>query len=224
MANILDYLLHLPAWILWLIFLAENVMITMLVLLFGKTYRYTTREWLICGTTNVLNTVVTFAGCWMWAKGIISISTNISFTILTDFLILFFAMDLLMYLFHYVIHKTFLYNVIHQLHHQSVDPTPMDLFILHPAEAIGFGALWLILLTTATFNIYAIIIYLIVNVIFGLTGHLGMEPLPDKVRNSPLIRYLGTSTFHHDHHQDIRYNYGFYTSIWDRIADTYKNT
>jgi len=223
MEKVLDYLLHLPALTLWLIFLAENAGITILVLLVSKifykgNYSYSARQWLISGITNVLNTVVTYAGYWMWANGIISISSERSWIIITDLLVLFFAMDLLMFIFHYIIHKSFLFKAVHQLHHLSVDPTPLDLFILHPVEALGFGSLWLMLLVVGNFNIYAIIIYLILNVLFGLMGHLGTDPLP-KWR---ALRYLGTSTFHHDHHQDVKYNFGFYTSIWDRIAGTYK--
>ncbi|SFE34909.1 Fatty acid hydroxylase superfamily protein [Chitinophaga sp. CF118] len=227
MGNVLDYLLHLPALALWFIFLAENGLITILVLLSGKlfykgSYSYTSREWVICGLTNILNTVVTYAGFLMWKHDIISIATDVSWIIILDFLFLFFAMDLLMFIFHYIIHKTFLFKDVHQLHHQSINPTPIDLFVLHPVEALGFGGLWLILLMLYAFNIYAVMVYLIVNVIFGLAGHLGMEPLPEKVRGLPLVKYLGTSTFHHHHHQDIHYNFGFYTSIWDRILSTYK--
>lgn len=221
MRDVLDYLLQLPTLVLWLIFLAENLLITIAVLLFGKLSSYTAREWLICTVTNLLNTVVTYGGYWMWKHGIIVINTDISWMMMPDFLILFFAMDLLMFVFHLIIHKTFLFKAIHQLHHQSVDPTPIDLFILHPVEAMAFGALWLILLTLYPFNIYAVMTYLTVNVIFGLAGHLGMEPLPEKVRNLPLLKYLGTSTFHHNHHQDIHHNFGFYTSIWDRLFGTY---
>lgn len=172
--------------------------------------------------TNVLNTVVTFAGFWLWKQGIITINTDISWAVLWHFVLLFFAMDLLMFVFHYFIHKTFLYKAVHQLHHEATDPKPIDLFILHPVETIAFGGMWVGLLTLYIFNIYAIIIYLVVNVVFGLAGHLGLEPLPARIREQPVIRYLGTSTFHHNHHKDVAYNFGFYTSIWDRLMGTYK--
>jgi sterol desaturase/sphingolipid hydroxylase (fatty acid hydroxylase superfamily) len=129
-------------------------------------------------------------------------------------------MDLLMYLFHYLIHKTFLYKAVHLLHHEAVDPKPIDLFILHPVETFSFGALWLILLVSYPFNGYAIALYLLINILFGLMGHLGREPLPEKVRRLPVLRYLGTSTFHHDHHKDVNHNFGFYTTIWDRLFGT----
>src|SRR4051812_13325304 len=141
----LNYLLALPTLSLWLIFFIENVIITALVLLSGrliKKYSYTAREWQICFLTNILNTVVTYAGFWLWKNNIIHISTNISWKIITDFLVLFLAMDLLMFIFHYIIHKTFLFKTIHQLHHQSTDPSPIDLFVLHPIETIAFGSLW----------------------------------------------------------------------------------
>jgi len=233
MADILDFLLHLPTPMVWVIFLSENVAITLGVLITGgvlqqkfrppqtSSYRYTKREVLICIFTNILNTVVTYVGFWLWKEGIIKIAFTTWMSIIPDFIILFMAMDLLMYIFHFIIHKTFLYNAIHQLHHQAVDPKPIDLFVLHPIETLSFGGLWLIVLVVHAFNIYAIMAFLTVNVVFGLVGHLGLEPLPERLRSSFFLKYIGTSTFHHEHHQDVQHNFGFYTNIWDRLFDTH---
>lgn len=230
----LDFLLHLSTPVLWGFFLAENLAITVLVLVAGRiiqryaapgvaSYQYTRREWLWCMVTNVLNTVITYIGFWCWRKGLITISAGISWRILVDFCLLFLAMDLLMYAFHFIVHKTFLYKAIHQLHHMATDPKPIDLFILHPVETLSFGALWVLLLLLYPFNIYAIVIYLVVNVVFGMMGHLGIEPLPPAtLQRHPWLRYLGTSGFHHDHHRDVNANFGFYTSLWDRFFGTYK--
>lgn len=234
MNNLLNYLSQLPPTALWLIFLVENVVITLTVLWAGKqihhkatgtavTFTYTSGDWQICALTNILNTLVTYAGYWLWQHGLITITTGFSWSIIPDFLLLFLGMDLLMFIFHYAIHKTFLYKTIHNLHHQSVHPKPIDLFILHPVETISFGALWLLLLMVKDFNIYAVMVYLAVNVLFGMVGHLGIEPLPRHLRNMPLIKYIGTSTFHHNHHEDVQYNFGFYTSIWDRLLGTHKS-
>ncbi|OQP64269.1 fatty acid hydroxylase [Niastella vici] len=220
--------------LIWTIFLVENVLLTVLVLLLGRYIQRrlsaqgvtpvaaSRKEWFICAGTNVLNTVVTYAGYWLWKQGFITISYEISWTIVTHLLLLLMAMDLLMFLFHYLIHKTFLYKAIHGLHHQAIHPKPMDLFILHPVETVCFGALWLVLLVIFPFNICAIILYLTLNLAFGLTGHLGIEPLPAAIRQWPVLRYLGTSTFHHDHHEHVGYNFGFYTNLWDRLFGTYK--
>lgn len=220
--------------LIWTIFLVENVLLTVLVLVLGRYIQRwlspqavvpiaaTRNEWIICSGTNVLNTVVTYAGYWLWKQGFIKISYEVSWTVATHFLLLIMAMDLLMFLFHYLIHKTFLYKAIHGLHHQAIHPKPMDLFILHPVETVCFGALWLLLLVIFPFNIYAIILYLTLNLAFGLTGHLGIEPLPATIRQWPVLRYLGTSTFHHDHHEHVGYNFGFYTNLWDRLFGTFR--
>jgi lathosterol oxidase len=232
MTNLLNKIAALPVWAVWGLFLLENVLLTGLVLgagrlllqklqkTGGEASAYTRREWILCGVTNILNTVVTYAGFWLWKKHLITITMGGSWRILPDFLLLFFSMDLLMFLFHFLIHKTFLYRSIHLLHHGSIDPKPIDLFILHPVETLSFGTLWLVLLILYPFNIYSILIYLTVNLVFGLTGHLGMEPLPENIQQLPVLRWLGGSTFHHHHHKDIHYNFGFYTTIWDRLFGT----
>jgi sterol desaturase/sphingolipid hydroxylase (fatty acid hydroxylase superfamily) len=235
MDTLLDTLRNAPSWLLWIIFLAENTAILLGVLVWGRRlqgasephplhpFAYTRRQWRIAAITTILNTAITYAGYWLWTQNFIRLSTAFSINILLDAAFLFFAMDLLMYVFHYVIHKTPLYKLLHTLHHEATDPEPIDLFILHPLETLSFGALWLLLLLLFPLNIYGIIIYLIINVIFGMTGHLGMEPLPAKVRQWPVLKYLGTSTFHHTHHRDEACNFGFYTSIWDRVFRTFNN-
>lgn len=225
MKTILQILSQLPVGYVWLIFLVENVLITCCVLFLGRFFykgKYTRQEWGICAVTNLLNTVITYAGFWLWQHQVIIVATGGGWRILTDFLMLFAAMDLLMFLFHVAIHKSFLYKMVHSLHHEAVDPKPIDLFVLHPVETLGFGSLWLLLLIVYPFDITGIAVYLTVNVVFGLAGHLGVEPLPDKVRQWPGMKYLGTSTFHHNHHQHVQYNFGFYTNLWDKLFNTFK--
>lgn len=232
--DVLTDLHEQPEIVVWWIFLAENVLITLSVLAVGAIIRstilpghrwrpYTLRAWCWCGLTNIINAMVTFAGFFLWGNGWIKITFSSTFLIaLIDFITLFFAMDLLMYVFHHLIHKTFLYRIIHGLHHESVDPKPIDLFILHPVETFCFGGLWLLVLMAHAFNAYAIILYLIVNVAFGLAGHLGFEILPEDMRRRGILKYVGTSTFHHNHHRDVDHNFGFYTNLWDRMMRTYK--
>ncbi|MEC5147409.1 sterol desaturase family protein [Chitinophaga sp. 212800010-3] len=233
MNRLLEHIQHWPSWQLWAFFLLENTAIMIGVLAAGnrlqrqpldRMFAYNRRQWVIAGGTNVLNTVVTWVGFQLWANGYIKISTDLSWRVISDALFLFLAMDLLMYIFHYIIHKTMLYRLLHRLHHEATDPEPIDLFILHPLETLSFGALWLLLLLAFRLNFYGILIYLFVNVVFGMTGHLGMEPLPEKMRRWPMFKYLGTSTFHHHHHLDEQHNFGFYTSLWDRLFRTYDNT
>ncbi|SDS64459.1 Fatty acid hydroxylase superfamily protein [Mucilaginibacter mallensis] len=216
---------------LWVIFLIENFAVTGLSLLFGwvilkisksPVRLATVKEWFICCVTNLINTAITYLGFWLWLHGNIIFSFDLNWRIVPDFLILFLAMDLCMYGFHYIIHNSGIYKSIHSFHHTYENPTPIDLFVLHPLETVSFGLLWLIIISLYSFNFYAVFIYLVVNVGFGIIGHLGFEPFPANIRNSLPLKYLGTSTFHHKHHLDITHNYGFYTNIWDKLFKTYK--
>ncbi|WP_235853949.1 sterol desaturase family protein [Mucilaginibacter terrenus] len=227
----LEFLATLSETRLWLIFLAENLTVTAIALFAGwltlklciKSAAWPSRaEFGICIITNLVNTIITYLGFRLWDYGFIIFRFDFSWTILPHFLLLFIGMDFLMYVFHYFIHHSVFYKPIHRFHHQYEHPTPIDLFVLHPLETVSFGALWLILLIVYSFNIYAVAVYLTVNVAFGIAGHLGTEPLPAKYRSNALLKFIGTSSFHHDHHADINYNFGFYTSIWDRLFGTFK--
>ena len=214
-----------------MIFLTENCLVTAMSLLLGyailrffkKTVKPASKcEWLICLATNVINTVITYLGFWLWLRGDVIFSYDVNWRIITDFLAIFLLMDLLMYIFHYIIHHSIVYKAIHSFHHRYEDPIPIDLFVLHPLETVSFGMLWLITLLLSSFNFYAVFIYLAVNVAFGTIGHLGFEPFPAKLRGYMPFRYLGTSSFHHRHHLEMGHNFGFYTNIWDKLFKTYK--
>jgi sterol desaturase/sphingolipid hydroxylase (fatty acid hydroxylase superfamily) len=237
--NLLEYFKTLG----WLeavpVFLAENLLVVLLALgfgyllqvLFGRSRAMgpvqrpiSRQEIRLAAYTLLINTVVTYAGFVLWRTGFITIRENFSWRILLDFVVLFLGMDLLMYVFHYVIHQTVLYRWIHALHHEYPEPQPIDLFVLHPLETFGFGGLWLLLMAVYPANFLAIFAYLTVNVLFGVVGHSAVEPFPTAWERAPLLRYIGSSGFHFQHHQSDQHNFGFYTSIWDRIFGTFASS
>src|SRR4029453_6504341 len=99
-----------------------------------------------------------------------------------------------MYVFHRVAHLPILYPLIHDTHHRFENPRPLTLFVLNPFETLGFGVLWLIVITIYSSSFVAMISYLTLNVAFGLMGHLGVEPFPRRWLELPVIRYISTST------------------------------
>jgi Delta7-sterol 5-desaturase len=170
--------------------------------------------------TIFINSSVTMAGWALWKEGYIILKHSYSSKILFDFLIIFFVMDFLMYLLHRAGHLPFIYPYLHQTHHKIENPSPMALFVLNPAETLSFGILWLLVLCSAGFSWIGISIYLLMNIIFGIGGHLGVEPLPKSFPRNRFFKYFATSTFHTQHHQDLKVNYGFYTNVWDRLFGT----
>jgi len=169
----------------------------------------------------LLNALVTVIGIYLWRAGLITVDFSFNIVrIIADVVILLMAMDLGMYVFHRIAHHKLLYPIIHRTHHLFENPRPLTLFVLNPFEVLGFGALWLVVLVIYPANWLSIILYLTLNIVFGLVGHLGVEPMPNAWIRLPFIRYISTSTFHAEHHMDAGHNFGFYTLIWDRLFGT----
>ena len=227
------YTMPLESVALWV--LAENTLIFIASLVIGhfavkifKAHAITATpppiialEIVLAISCVILNSLITWIGVILWREGIVQLRPADNFlAIVADFVVLFFAMDFAMYAFHRVAHHPLLYPLIHDTHRRFDNPRPLTLFVLNPFETLGFGALWLVVISIYHSTFAGMILYLTLNVAFGLMGHLGVEPFPRRWLELPLIRFISTSTFHAEHHQDRHHNYGFYTVIWDRLFGT----
>jgi len=175
---------------------------------------------LVCSTL-ILNTAVTLVGWALWREGVIHFRREWGpLVVALDLLVLAGGMDVAMYALHRLAHHRLLFTLLHRAHHLFDRPRPLTLFALNPAEALAFGGLWLAVVTVYDATWAGMSIYLALNVLFGLVGHLGVEPLPQRWLGTPALRWLTTSTFHAGHHQTPSTNFGFYTLIWDRLFGT----
>jgi len=210
----------------------ENILIVIISLIIGwlivKAFKKNkvcqvpeqikSQEIILTLSTLLINTLITIIGWMMWKEGLIIIKATTNFWIvLVDIFVLFCAMDISMYVLHRMAHIQFIFPILHQTHHQYVRVRPITLFVLNPLETLSFGALWLILIYFYSASAIAISIYLALNVIFGIVGHLGVEPISKKVASLPIVNLLTTSTFHAQHHLMPEQNFGFYTTIWDKL-------
>jgi sterol desaturase/sphingolipid hydroxylase (fatty acid hydroxylase superfamily) len=134
--------------------------------------------------------------------------------------VLLLLMDFGMYLSHRIAHDPWLYKKIHATHQSHQVTNPISLFVLSPSEVLGFGIRMLSVLVAMPFSGTSILVYLLLNVLFGTLGHAGVEPFPKSWARWIIVRQIGTSTFHAKHHLQPRTNYGFYTVIWDRLFGT----
>ena len=235
MDTFLTFLREGPLWLLALLALAENTIILLGAVGVGEwlTRRFGDRPvvdaappvdatQIVFATSAVLlNSLITFLGLLLWRAGIIQVRADThTAAVLVDFLRLVFMMDVCMYVLHRVAHLPVFFRLIHRTHHHYDNPRPLILFVLNPLEVLGFGLLWLILLCCYDATWLGMSLYLAFNVLFGVIGHIGVEPVPDRWKRVPVLRYLATSSFHAGHHQHEGYNFGFYTLIWDRIFGT----
>ncbi len=173
----------------------------------------------------VLNTAITLVGVLLVKSGAIHMRDAFDTGVFIEVLAFALLLDGAMYAGHRVAHHRMLYPLVHRLHHRYVDPCPATLFALHPLEAIGFGAMWIAVLTGATAlgihpSIWTVIGFAMVNLTFGLLGHLGVDPFPDRLRRSTFFKWIPSPAFHVGHHLAPLSNFGFFTTIWDRVFDT----
>jgi hypothetical protein len=111
---------------------------------------------------------------------------------------------------HRIVHVEPFYRWFHALHHRYDRPRPLTLFVLSPQEVLAFGALWLAVIWIYPPSWLGMSIYLALNVIFGTVEHLGVELVAGE-------GVVAGSWFHARHHADRRCNFGFYTTLWDRL-------
>lgn len=177
-------------------------------------------EGLAAASAVVLNSGVTLAGWALWRAGIIRFRTDTGLYAWLDVLVLLLVMDVAMYVLHRVAHARVLFPLLHALHHRFDRPRPLTLFALNPVETLSFGGLWLAVIAVYPASWLGMSVYLVLNVAFGTVGHVGVEPLPRAWVRWPILRHIGTSTFHAQHHARRGTNFGFYTLVWDRLFRT----
>lgn len=222
------------SWLQWIIFsLLSNIFLCLFSITLYQFIEKTCRKELLqeqnhpltksdvylSFLTVVCNSFVMLLGVFLWKNKWIIIDSQPSVvSVFLETIALIFLMDLLMYFFHYAAHLPFVYKILHGKHHEHVSTNFLSLFVLHPFETIGFGLMILALLMSYDFSIISIVLYLLINLVWGTIGHLNREFF----RASFDRLFIGTTRFHNQHHLDETKNFGFYTSIWDRLFGTYR--
>lgn len=207
-------------------FLIENLVLFYLSIIIGKVIEpentklnKTDIKWLT--STVICNTLITLLGHELYHFGIMKVDFSSSILyIISDILFLVLLMDFFMFCFHYLVHKLKWFYPIHKLHHTHIETNVYSLYVLHPIETLGFGIIWLFLISIFEFNYLSIIVYLILNLSYGIFGHLKTDIFPEFWYKNCFTKWISTTKFHSNHHKNESHNYGFYFTIWDKIFKT----
>jgi sterol desaturase/sphingolipid hydroxylase (fatty acid hydroxylase superfamily) len=91
---------------------------------------------------------------------------------------------------------------------------------VNPLESLVNGGF--VPLFTAALTVHDSTMLLIgpTNIIMGFYVHSGYELLPRWWNKSWATKWFITATFHDQHHKYFNFNYGGYTTLWDRICGT----
>jgi lathosterol oxidase len=133
-----------------------------------------------------------------------------------SFFLYLFIHDTYFYWTHRWMHRNF-FKQIHFAHHESINPSAWTSFAFHPYEAIIQAVFLPVIALIIPIHVAALILFLILMSLFGVTNHLGKEIY------SPVLskRYSIITATHHDlHHKKMNYNFGLYFSWWDKWMGT----
>ncbi len=140
----------------------------------------------------------------------------------------FFLFDTWFYWWHRLMHIEPIYTIVHRWHHFSTTPTVISTFSVSPIESLINGG-FMPIFTAAGF-LAGIPIHAQTQPFIGLTiafmgvyVHSGFEFLPRWWNKSWATKWFITATFHDQHHQFFVYNFGGFTTIWDRICGTMRS-
>jgi len=174
------------------------------------------RDWILTGSTTLVNSLVLLPAWWLWKNGTIELATPSAF-IVVEVLYLIVGLDAAMYFLHRIFHQGVLYRWFHSWHHTDDRPLcDMSLFVMHPAEAAGFGAAMIVLMVLWPVSVPAVAIFFGMNLVIGTLAHVPPSA-PSRWDD-----FLGWSRLHRIHHDDVEANFGFFTQFWDRALGTYR--
>jgi len=122
--------------------------------------------------------------------------------------------DCLIYLIHRGLHHPWVYKHLHKPHHKWIMPTPFASHAFHPLD--GFAQSFPYHLFAFVFPLQKlsyVFFFLFVN-FWTILIHDG-----EYMTNSSVINGAACHTYHHLY---FNYNYGQYTTIWDRLGGSYR--
>lgn len=127
------------------------------------------------------------------------------FLIFTDFCI---------YFIHRGLHHPLIYKFLHKPHHKWIMPTPYASVAFHPVDG------WL---QSVPYHVFPFIFPLQKFAYLGLFFFVQIWTVMihdgEYVANSPILNGAACHTMHHLY---FNYNYGQYTTLWDRLGGSYR--
>ncbi|KAK9479850.1 hypothetical protein V1514DRAFT_366595 [Lipomyces japonicus] len=129
--------------------------------------------------------------------------------------VLFLALtDMGIYFIHRGLHHPHLYRYLHKPHHKWIVPTPFASYAFHPLD--GY-------LQSLPYHILPYVLPLHKTVYISLFGFINFWTIMihdgEYLSNNPIVN---GSACHAMHHLYFNYNYGQFTTLWDRIVGSYR--
>lgn len=122
--------------------------------------------------------------------------------------------DFAVYWIHRGLHHPRLYKTLHKPHHRWIMPTPYASYAFHPLDGFAQGLPYHVFpFLFPLQKMASVAMFIFVN-FWTILIHDG-----EYVANSPFINGAACHTMHHLY---FNYNYGQYTTLWDRLGGSYR--
>lgn len=169
---------------------------------------------------SIIVSIVYFLGYYELNKLYFTISDYSILWFIFQILVLMLILDFWFYVAHRIMHTKYIYRFVHKRHHLSTDPSPFAANSIHPFESLIDFIFIVFISFIIPLHPLAIFIFVNLSSIWSTIGHLGYEIFPRAFTKSIFGKYLNLPTVHNQHHKLFLYNFGYYTTIWDRIFGT----
>lgn len=125
------------------------------------------------------------------------------------------------YFVHRAMHQNkFLFKKLHRIHHQAINPVPLEFFYAHPLEwmagTLGIAAAAAFIgFTTGEINCWPFWAFVVIRNLHELEIHSGLKSFA-----SQYIPFYGTTEQHDLHHSKLKGNYASTLNLWDKLLKT----
>ncbi|KAJ4379243.1 c-5 sterol desaturase [Didymella sp. IMI 355093] len=122
--------------------------------------------------------------------------------------------DFCIYWIHRGLHHKSIYRTLHKPHHKWIMPTPFASHAFHPIDGYAQGLPYHVFPFLFPLQKFAYVALFIFVNIWTVLIHDG-----EYAYNSPIINGAACHTMHHLY---FNYNYGQFTTLWDRMGGSYR--
>lgn len=174
--------------------------------------------------TSIIFAVTGTFMVYAWQEGIAPVYYRIgdygyAYFVFSIFLLMF-LQDTYFYFMHRWVHWPYFFQKIHQVHHDSRNPTPWAAFSFHPLESLLEALIIPVLVLLVPAHPVAFLIFLMIMTASSVLNHVGYELFPAGFYKNRVLKWLIGATHHQMHHQKYNCNFGLYFTFWDWLLKT----
>ncbi|KAF2490470.1 hypothetical protein BU16DRAFT_494513 [Lophium mytilinum] len=122
--------------------------------------------------------------------------------------------DLFIYWIHRGLHHPLVYKQLHKPHHKWIMPTPYASHAFHPVDGFSQSVPYHVFPFLFPLQKFAYVFLFVFINIWTVMIHDG-----EYIADSPIINGAACHTMHHLY---FNYNYGQFTTLWDRLGGSYR--